>query len=861
MSSQDATKTNSKPTAKTTTVAKTGSTALTRHGSGRPVYQSNIPAPEPQVILEEDDYIDALSKIIERDFFPDLARLKRQHAYLDAVEMNDFQRIQAAARELAGNDTPLAQRRLKTPAQTPRFDRAGLPNDSWTPARVDAGQATPSWGDNGLTTPAFPGSNDTPIAETPFRPLKRRKDENGTSSDATDIDTSLSLDQFQMRYTSEDNASFNEIIDKINAQNREKYRWLYDQEKKSMRLLDNGDNSDQKLLREAGEDGESSQALVRVGDSPKEAPSKLELALSDRRSGVISTWEYKAKNALMYPPEGLGTNLDEKSIRGQPKEIVHRNTGFQGQDLLVINQAAAAKFDPTPYMKANVTDSPKVAGYSFVSSTPTPNMSQMGDDPEMMTWGTIEDEPLLISSGIQSSGPSPFKLPPTPRRELIAQKLSEKASKSFREGSSLRAKVFSSPSASALAQYRESMGGRTPTPRFNSPYSVASSSPYNKTPGGSSSHPTRMGSPNPKARTEMLSPAAKNGADSICAVCKEPCDCIQVSENVDDLPANIQPFFRPLMNLCYETLDTWKFQEQNMTELVEHLRSKTKRQHDILVKARTELRNMKILKSENRDLKTENKRAKTENENLRSENETLKQQIRCQMVEMTNQGSRKRATLNQRLGMVLVDLEKLTRGNGTTTATSARTTFACFSPTTSHIATIDAVTPTPTERSHAIPKETPFGQLLNGQAGYGYQQTPVLPFAQGLAYAAPQQTWPRVDPMAAGQEGMALPGRVVVSAAQPTGIPYPVLAGSRQAAAAGGGGGGVIQDPLIRMRNSASAARTTWQQRQQQQQQQAQLQQQQQAQLQQQQHPQHYGYPMVLRSAVPRPVVLRNLRT
>ncbi|KAF9107351.1 hypothetical protein BGX29_006559 [Mortierella sp. GBA35] len=919
MSSQDAAMTNSKPTAKTTTVAKTGSTALTRHGSGRPVYQSNIPAPEPQVILEEDDYIDALSKIIERDFFPDLARLKRQHAYLDAVEMNDFQRIQAAARELAGNDTPLAQRRLKTPAQTPRFDRAGLPNDSWTPARVDAGQATPSWGDNGSTTLAFPGSNDTPIAETPFRPLKRRKNENGTSSDATDIDTSLSLDQFQMRYTSEDNASFNEIIDKINAQNREKYRWLYDQEKKSMRLLDNGDNSDQKLLREAGEDGESSQALVRVGDSSKEAPSKLELALSDRRSGVISTWEYKAKNALMYPPEGLGTNLDEKSIRGHPKEIVHRNTGFQGQDLLVINQAAAAKFDPTPYMKANVTDSPKVAGYSFVSSTPTPNMSQMGDDPEMMTWGTIEDEPLLISSGIQSSGPSPFKLPPTPRRELIAQKLSEKASKSFREGSSLRAKVFSSPSASALAQYRESMGGRTPTPRFNSPYSVASSSPYNKTPGGSSSHPTRMGSPNPKARTEMLSPAAKNGADSICAVCKEPCDCIQVSENVDDLPANIQPFFRPLMNLCYETLDTWKFQEQNMTELVEHLRSKTKRQHDILVKARTELRNMKILKSENRDLRTENKRANTEIENLRSENESLKQQvqelrrrqsggsgggggviggggkngapvtpitlqirrinppIRCQMIEMTNQGSRKRATLNQRLGMVLVDLEKLTRGNGTTTATSARTTFACFSPTTSHIATIDAVTPTPTERSHAVPKETPFGsrdtshrpaagiglagQLLNGQAGYGYQQTPVLPFAQGLAYAAPQQTWPRVDPMATGQEGMALPRRVVVSAAQPIGIPYPVLAGSGQAAAAGGGGGGVIQDPLIRMRNSASAARTTWQQRQQQQQQQTQLQQQQQAQLQQQQHPQHYGYPMVLRSAVPRPVVLRNLRT
>lgn len=50
----------------------------------------------------------------------------------------------------------------------------------------------------------------------------------------------------------------------------------------------------------------------------------------------------------MYAPEGLGTNLDEKTIRGNPKEIVHRNTSFQGQDLLIVNQTAAAKFDPAP---------------------------------------------------------------------------------------------------------------------------------------------------------------------------------------------------------------------------------------------------------------------------------------------------------------------------------------------------------------------------------------------------------------------------------------------------------------------------------------------------------------------------------
>jgi protein DGCR14 len=98
-----------------------------------------------------------------------------------------------------------------------------------------------------------------------------------------------------MRYTSEDNASFNEIIEKINAQKREKYKWLYDQEKNSTRLLKNG--ADQKLLKESGE-STSSQALVRVGDgsSTLDGPSQLALALNDNRSGVISTWEYKVSS-------------------------------------------------------------------------------------------------------------------------------------------------------------------------------------------------------------------------------------------------------------------------------------------------------------------------------------------------------------------------------------------------------------------------------------------------------------------------------------------------------------------------------------------------------------------------------------
>ncbi|KAK3833812.1 MAG: hypothetical protein JOS17DRAFT_773424 [Linnemannia elongata] len=101
-----------------------------------------------------------------------------------------------------------------------------------------------------------------------------------------------------------------------------------------------------------------------------------------------------------------------------------------------------------------------------------------------------------------------------------------------------------------------------------------------------------------------------DGSESICAICKKLCECINIPEGVSDLPQAIQPFFQPLANLCNTTLDTWKFQEQNFTKLIDHLQARAKRQNEVLVKARTELLNMKAMKSANQTLKEENERLK-----------------------------------------------------------------------------------------------------------------------------------------------------------------------------------------------------------------------------------------------------------
>lgn len=48
----------------------------------------------------------------------------------------------------------------------------------------------------------------------------------------------MSLDSFMAAYTSEDNASFSEILEKQNAERRQKYAWIYEKDERKL-LLDN----------------------------------------------------------------------------------------------------------------------------------------------------------------------------------------------------------------------------------------------------------------------------------------------------------------------------------------------------------------------------------------------------------------------------------------------------------------------------------------------------------------------------------------------------------------------------------------------------------------------------------------------
>jgi protein DGCR14 len=132
-----------------------------------------------QKILEEDEYTEALSRIIARDFYPSLVHLEASNDYLDALRAEDPAILNASVRRLS---------RL---------------------------QVTPTpYSSNNFPTPYGVDGLETFLSE---RSSKKRK-----------YDESLSLDEFQARYTSEDNSSFTEILNEENKQRRERWRWAWD---------------------------------------------------------------------------------------------------------------------------------------------------------------------------------------------------------------------------------------------------------------------------------------------------------------------------------------------------------------------------------------------------------------------------------------------------------------------------------------------------------------------------------------------------------------------------------------------------------------------------------------------------------
>ncbi|KAM8918564.1 splicing factor ESS-2 homolog isoform 2-T2 [Lycaon pictus] len=424
-------------------------------------------AASKQRVLDEEEYIEGLQTVIQRDFFPDVEKLQAQKEYLEAEENGDLERMRQIA--------------IKFGSALGKMSREPPP-PYVTPATFE-------------TPDVHTGTGV--VGNKPRGRGRGLEDGDGEAGEEEEKEPLPSLDVFLSRYTSEDNASFQEIMEVAKEKSRARHTWLYQAEEEfEKRQKDN-------------------LAL----------PSAEHQAIESSQAGV-ETWKYKAKNSLMYYPEGVP---DEEQLFKKPRQVVHKNTRFlrdpfsQALSRSQLQQAAALNAQHKqgkvgPDGKELIPqDSPRVGGFGFVA---TPSPAPGVNESPLMTWGEVENTPLRVEGSEtpyvdRTPGPA-FKILEPGRRERLGLKMANEAAAKNRAKkqealrrvtenlASLTPKGLSPAMSPALQRLVSRTASKYTDRALRASYTPSPArSTHLKTPAGGPQTPTSTPAPGSAARTPL----------------------------------------------------------------------------------------------------------------------------------------------------------------------------------------------------------------------------------------------------------------------------------------------------------------------------------------------------------------------
>ncbi|KAF2672441.1 hypothetical protein BT63DRAFT_438232 [Microthyrium microscopicum] len=386
------------------------STALIKKRKNELAHMPPPPPPKkikrPATVLDEDTYLDGLSHIIARDYFPGLAAVDAQRDFLAALESKDDSWIRETGSKLSN-----------------------IMDGTYTPGR--RGVAFP-----GMTPMNYAG--DTPSARSVRQELEKPK-----------VNLNLGLGAYQAKYTSEDNESFNALVDKQNEKNRKTHAYLWSGNKiPSGRQIAWRDREARRL---------------------EASKSSMDLAVyRDTRPAMPNFKKSEPRNTFMFGPESIEENLEtivqasERKSNAPPKAILHNNTRLEdpsdsrasrvpaSPSLSAINDALAGR--PRLNESEAGWETPRVGGYAFVDAEPTAAELRAFSDPA--------PEPADVLSRLtkaSAGGPNPFSIKEAESREKLHHRLVDKTKESKQ---------------APYKRLNELMGGGTPgktaTPKFAS---------------------------------------------------------------------------------------------------------------------------------------------------------------------------------------------------------------------------------------------------------------------------------------------------------------------------------------------------------------------------------------------------------
>eukprot|EP00438_Fugacium_kawagutii_P007860 Skav210125 [mRNA] locus=scaffold2194:318535:320046:+ [translate_table: standard] len=258
---------------------------------GKKIVKAPDPYPSSKAIplraLEEDDYVEAVSALIERDFFPDLPHLRARYELMQARLRGDNALAKALEKKLR------CELPRPTPGATPRPaepEAIGRGAGGAAAARLSAWER-----DDGSESVASANAGSIANYEQVLLRLVSGREV------LVDLST-VRLDDFQKAFTSEDNASFEAVLEKDRERRRQKEWWVEGSEEKH--------NTKCEALK----------------DQIRESQS----------TGEIMTCEFQARNTFYFKPRGEMAELIEKPT------VESRNTRFTTQEQSELDETLIA---------------------------------------------------------------------------------------------------------------------------------------------------------------------------------------------------------------------------------------------------------------------------------------------------------------------------------------------------------------------------------------------------------------------------------------------------------------------------------------------------------------------------------------
>ncbi|XGW17936.1 hypothetical protein V3C99_002495 [Haemonchus contortus] len=364
---------------------------------------------EVRTVLPEEQYLAKLEKIIVRDYFPDLPKLKAQSEYIDAMKRNDIAKMREL--QIRYHTSRRTDRRTSpaTTAATSPGHRARAPT---SPANFDPDTPGPSRPPDSLQSTPLPYANREGDNEALKEGAKKEK----AKSDE------LSVDQYMNKFTSEDNASFEELAAVELARERAKKGWIEEAERKH------------------------NAKMITYGELP--ASADLQLALKydpefDReKPKEVDNWSYTARNSVLFHLEGAPLTAAERIEQARRNQRVINKAGTRFSEDIKNKPSEASMARASMMQLANNVGKVDAQGHEVglnsktLGLVATPSPAPGIDDSPLMTWGEIDGTPFrLDASDIQpapGSGPT-FKMPEIPFREQVAQGITDTIAKRYRD--------------------------------------------------------------------------------------------------------------------------------------------------------------------------------------------------------------------------------------------------------------------------------------------------------------------------------------------------------------------------------------------------------------------------------------------